>query len=260
MGMAFIGQNIGCARCHDHKFDPIPTTDYYALAGILKSSVTMDENDERGHFMVQQPLANQSKLEAFEKAQEVITFAEKELSDIIVDANDQLRLQRIGNLAQYLLAADQSQRVSENISSNRKKIDPAVLDPDIVRRLSDWLQYSEGTEVPIFMVWNVFSETFHAKSADSPAKLNQLSQSLRQRSNEDPGSVSAYTLRMLDSGPPASLEELATRYQQLFLTLDELLKAHLDFYLLREELDSQCLAQEENTEIPDNAKLSDHLK
>jgi len=42
--------------------------------------------------------------------------------------------------------------------------------------------------------------------------------------------------------------------------LDELLKAHLDFYLLREELDSQCLAQEENTEIPDNAKLSDHLK
>jgi len=260
IGMAFIGQNIGCARCHDQKFDPIPTTDYYALAGILKSSVTMDENDERGHFMVQRPLANQSKLEAFEKAQEVITFAEKELSDIIVDANDQLRLQRIGNLAQYLLAADQSQRVSENISSNRKKIDPAVLDPDIVRRLSDWLQHSEGTEVPIFMVWNVFSETFHAKSADSPAKLNQLSQSLRQRSNEDPGSVSAYTLRMRDSGPPASLEELATRYQQLFLTLDELLKAHLDFYLLREELDSQCLAQEENTEIPDNAKLSDHLK
>ena len=128
MGMVFIGQNIGCARCHDHKYDPIPTTDYYALAGILKSSVTMDENDERGHFMVQRPLANQSKLEAFEKAQEVITLAEKELSDIIVDANDQLRRQRIGNLAQYLLAADQSQGVSENISSNWKQIDPSVLD------------------------------------------------------------------------------------------------------------------------------------
>ena len=260
MGMAFIGQNIGCARCHDHKFDPIPTTDYYALAGILKSSVTMDENDERGHFMVQRPLANQSKLEAFEKAQEVITLAEKELSDIIVDANDQLRRQRIGNLAQYLLAADQSQGVSENISSNWKQIDPSVLDPDIVRRLSDWLRNSEGAEAPIFMVWNVFSEAFHAKNANSPAKLNQLSQSLRQRSKEDPGSVSAYTLRMLESGSPASLDELAARYQKLFLTLDELLKAHLDFYLLREELDSQRLAQEENTEIPENTKLSDPLK
>ena len=90
--------------------------------------------------------------------------------------------------------------------------------------------------------------------------LDQLSQSLRQRSKEDPGSVSSYTLTMLEPGPPASLVELAARYQKLFLTLDELLKAHLDFYLLREELDSQRLAQEKNTEIPENTKLSDPLK
>lgn len=38
IGAAFLGQTLGCARCHDHKFDPIPTRDYYALAGILKSS------------------------------------------------------------------------------------------------------------------------------------------------------------------------------------------------------------------------------
>lgn len=41
IGQAFLGQTIGCARCHDHKFDPIPTRDYYALAGILKSAVAM---------------------------------------------------------------------------------------------------------------------------------------------------------------------------------------------------------------------------
>lgn len=38
IGKAFFAQTIACARCHDHKFDPIPTTDYYALYGILKSS------------------------------------------------------------------------------------------------------------------------------------------------------------------------------------------------------------------------------
>ena len=38
MGRAFLGMTIGCARCHDHKFDPIPHTDYYALAGIMKST------------------------------------------------------------------------------------------------------------------------------------------------------------------------------------------------------------------------------
>lgn len=41
IGSAFLGQTISCARCHDHKFDPIPTRDYYALAGILKSASGM---------------------------------------------------------------------------------------------------------------------------------------------------------------------------------------------------------------------------
>jgi len=34
----FLGLTVACARCHDHKFDPIPTRDYYAMAGILESS------------------------------------------------------------------------------------------------------------------------------------------------------------------------------------------------------------------------------
>src|SRR5260370_225172 len=38
LGKSVLGLSIGCARCHDHKFDPIPTTDYYALYGILKST------------------------------------------------------------------------------------------------------------------------------------------------------------------------------------------------------------------------------
>ena len=39
LGKTFLGLTIGCARCHDHKFDPIPTADYYALYGIFDSSV-----------------------------------------------------------------------------------------------------------------------------------------------------------------------------------------------------------------------------
>lgn len=41
IGRAFMGQTIGCARCHDHKFDPITADDYYALAGIFRSTVPM---------------------------------------------------------------------------------------------------------------------------------------------------------------------------------------------------------------------------
>ncbi len=38
IGKGLLAQTVTCARCHDHKFDPIPTRDYYALAGILKNS------------------------------------------------------------------------------------------------------------------------------------------------------------------------------------------------------------------------------
>jgi hypothetical protein len=38
IGMAFLGMTLGCVRCHDHKFDPIALTDYYGIAGMLRSS------------------------------------------------------------------------------------------------------------------------------------------------------------------------------------------------------------------------------
>ncbi len=42
LGRAVLGVTVGCARCHDHKFDPLPQRDYYALAGILRSTRTLD--------------------------------------------------------------------------------------------------------------------------------------------------------------------------------------------------------------------------
>jgi cytochrome c553 len=41
VGQAFLGLTVGCARCHDHKFDPITQADYYALAGMFYSTKSM---------------------------------------------------------------------------------------------------------------------------------------------------------------------------------------------------------------------------
>src|SRR5205807_4427994 len=38
LGRGFLGLTVACARCHDHKFDPVSTKDYYALAGVFASS------------------------------------------------------------------------------------------------------------------------------------------------------------------------------------------------------------------------------
>ena len=45
IGKAILGQTLGCARCHDHKFDPIPTRDYYALAGILRNTHALEHEN-----------------------------------------------------------------------------------------------------------------------------------------------------------------------------------------------------------------------
>jgi hypothetical protein len=48
VGKAFLGLTLGCARCHDHKFDPISNHDYYALAGMFYSSHFMKELGAKG--------------------------------------------------------------------------------------------------------------------------------------------------------------------------------------------------------------------
>jgi Protein of unknown function (DUF1553)/Protein of unknown function (DUF1549)/Planctomycete cytochrome C len=61
IGKAFLAQTIGCARCHDHKFDPIPTRDYYALAGILKSSVALEHSNVSKWISVPLPLTSEAE-------------------------------------------------------------------------------------------------------------------------------------------------------------------------------------------------------
>ena len=47
VGSSFLGMTLGCARCHDHKFDPIPTEDYYALAGIFQNTRTLEGESQK---------------------------------------------------------------------------------------------------------------------------------------------------------------------------------------------------------------------
>jgi hypothetical protein len=56
IGKAFLGQTLGCARCHDHKFDPVPTRDYHALAGILANTTILAHSNVSGWLDLPLPL------------------------------------------------------------------------------------------------------------------------------------------------------------------------------------------------------------
>jgi cytochrome c551/c552 len=60
IGTAFLGQTLGCARCHDHKFDPIPTADYYQLAGIFDSIQVLEHGNVSKWLELELPGADPS--------------------------------------------------------------------------------------------------------------------------------------------------------------------------------------------------------
>lgn len=68
LGKAFLGQTLGCARCHDHKFDPVSTREYYALAGILNNLVALKHDNVSG--WQERPLPLEPSEEAVHRAHE----------------------------------------------------------------------------------------------------------------------------------------------------------------------------------------------
>ncbi len=86
---AFLGLTISCARCHDHKFDPIPTEDYYALAGVLKSTRSMQNLDFVSQWSEVNitPAADMKRLEAH---QALVKSAQKTLDSLVAKANSEL--------------------------------------------------------------------------------------------------------------------------------------------------------------------------
>ena len=70
VGRTFLGQTLGCARCHDHKFDPVPQRDYYALAGILASTRTLLNYTDNVARWIDTPLPFEGAEETGFRAQE----------------------------------------------------------------------------------------------------------------------------------------------------------------------------------------------
>jgi hypothetical protein len=81
IGKAFLAQTIGCARCHDHKFDPIPATDYYAMAGILRNVKVLEDANVSKWVYVSLPEEPAREAE-LKKHEDAVAAAEKRLNDL----------------------------------------------------------------------------------------------------------------------------------------------------------------------------------
>jgi mono/diheme cytochrome c family protein len=82
LGRAFLGMTLGCARCHDHKFDPVGIDDYYSLAGIFKSTRTM-ETLKRIAKWNENVIASPEQLEEKRRHEEQIAAKQQEIATVI---------------------------------------------------------------------------------------------------------------------------------------------------------------------------------
>jgi mono/diheme cytochrome c family protein len=90
----FLGLTVGCARCHDHKYDPIGTHDYYSWAGIFDNAIYYEY-----------PLAGEKEAEQFKKDQEFIKDMKKGLGEYLSTEAKQLSQVLSLQTSAYMMAA-----------------------------------------------------------------------------------------------------------------------------------------------------------
>jgi mono/diheme cytochrome c family protein len=87
----FLGLTVGCARCHDHKYDPVPTTDYYSLAGVFLNTSYHEY-----------PMVPQSVLDKYKRIEAEIERKQKILGEMQGNLSAQLSQSLVFHTANYL--------------------------------------------------------------------------------------------------------------------------------------------------------------
>lgn len=196
-----LGLTVTCARCHDHKFDPIPTKDYYSLYGVFASSVEP---------AIPPTFTPPPQTEVYEKFAKELDAREAKLEEFVRSKHDELVNLSRTRAGEYLLAA-QAMRDVPNTEDFMLIADGGDLNPKMLVRWRVYLDRTRRAHHPVFAPWHAFvalpADAFAARAAEYVSRLV---------ADPDPARpVNPAVVAALAEHPPATMAEAAQVYAKL---------------------------------------------
>jgi hypothetical protein len=161
----FLGMTVACARCHNHKYDPISQRDYYAMAGIFASTGYWEYN-----------LAPEQQVQAYQDQRKKVKAAESALQEYADACALRVAETLTGQIPQYMLAVRKV--VLTNPKAQKAELDKVAeteqLDPETFQR---WFKYLTAAEKlhPYLKSWDALM----AKGGGTETEARKLAQDFR---------------------------------------------------------------------------------
>ena len=202
-----MGLTVTCARCHDHKFDPVMMKDYYALHGVLNSMTEPPEPP------LLKPVKNSPQYGEFEKE---LAKAEAELANFRVTNEFQIITNQHSRVGEYLLAvheyehADKKEGLSRNTFFRARDLDTTIAGT-VERYCKSLGKKPDG-------VMNPWAECSALSATEFPSKARALA--AKFSANGDPKNKLNPLVARLFGTAPKDMKELSARYTKLFADVD----------------------------------------
>ena len=209
-----MGLTVTCARCHDHKYDPIPTADYYSLYGVFRSSTEP---------LVLPLFATPQDTPEYRRFTAELSVRQQHLDDFVAQKHAALVEGARTRAGEYLLAA---KLAGEKPATDDFMLiaDPGDLNPAMIVRWQSYLEKLEGrgsasgdhgTTHPVWGLWfqlaAIPDEQFPAAAARICAELASLAK---------PDGTNPLVIKAVCGAvPPATLTEVANRYGLLLKSI-----------------------------------------
>ena len=194
---------VSCARCHDHKFDPIPTADYYSLYGVFASATEPKELP-----LIAEPEAT----EAYRTYEKEVAVREAEVTKVLEDKHRETVARLRKTAGEYLVRIARQPEPSPEERRERGgggNVAAGELNPMAVRR---WREYLKAKSAEHHRVWAPWNALAAVPAAELPAKAGCVLDALLA-DKEKP--LNDLVAKAFGGEAPKDMEDVARRYGEV---------------------------------------------